>query len=162
MAKTRFKIQLVEGGTGVVAEEDPAYPLCKAIRKSGFTDIVLPLATLATGVLSDRLLSVDVDEDETFELLAGYSEQAAHVMDIEQTCVHHYILTMPRPNEPDVGTCKWCSDTKTYERFPSGQLLTSRQEMKNRKAMIEWESKLRIQESLTEIIDDGTEEDEDT
>ena len=149
MAKQTFRIKLVEGGEGVVAEGDPAYEICKEIRKSGFTDIVLPLTTLATGQLSEKLLEADVDDDETFERLAGYYEQTTYVSNTT-SCVHHYILTEPEPEKNDVGTCKWCGNKKEYDRFT--EIPWSSDEARSRAyALREWERRLTEEEDLIGI-----------
>ncbi len=150
MAKQTFRIQLVEGGEGVVAEGDPAYDICKEIRKKGFTNIVLPLATLASGELSEKLLEADMDDDETFERMAGYYEQATYVTSENSSCIHHYILNEPVPGEGDTGICKWCGNIREYERFK--EILWSSDEARARSyALREWERRLTEEEDLIGI-----------
>lgn len=147
MAKQSFRIQLVEGGEGIVAEGDPAYEICKRLRKEGFTNIIIPLTTLATGQLSEKLLDAEMDDSETFERMAGYYEQAAHVTDIDTDCVHHYILTEPTPGKNDQGTCKWCGNEREYGRFT--EIAWSSEEAQARTyALQEWRKHLTEEENL--------------
>lgn len=150
MARQSFRIRLVEGeGEGTVADGDPAFTLCLALRKAGFTDIVLSLTTLATGKISEKLLQADMADDETFERMAGYSEQASYVME-ETECVHHYILSEPAPNTKDTGTCKWCGNVREYDRFTEISWSSDEARMRTY-ALREWELRLSEEEDLIGI-----------
>lgn len=45
-----FTVRIVEhGAKAVVSPGDPAYDLCRALRRLGYANIVMPLTTFATG-----------------------------------------------------------------------------------------------------------------
>ena len=53
-----YNIRIVEhGAKAVVAQGDPAHDLCRALKRMGYANIVLPLQAFATGKVSREYIA---------------------------------------------------------------------------------------------------------
>lgn len=112
-----FVVELVEGGIGIVAEGDPAYPLCRDLQKTGYSNLVLSHLAFATGRVKDSMRFddtklLDLPDDDRIVRTAAFADQAAHIEE-DRPCVHHWKIETPEAGAVKVsGRCKYCGAEK--------------------------------------------------
>lgn len=110
-----IRVQLAEGGTGYVQEGDPAWTVCRALQKRGFTNIFLPRMTLLSGKPDDLFCASDYSQD--IVRVAQTQDQMASLEQQEFPCVHHWVLETPNPEKDHIdGRCKFCNLSGTFPK----------------------------------------------
>jgi hypothetical protein len=152
-----FKVEIVEGGSGVVAEGDPAYPLCRRLQQAGYTAIVLPLVVFMSGNLKNRRHMLTQSSKSNVKhwplqkriLASAAAEDQLSLVegDAETSCVHHWILD-EKVADPTPGICKICGETRDFPRYP--EINTSKMGWNREFSKVhnEWADRLREAEYL--------------
>lgn len=149
-----FTVDLVEGGTGIVAEGDPAYPLCKELQKAGYDRLVLSLSALASGTVKDSMEQdrqgfATIDE-ECIVRSAAFEDQKARLTG-DKPCTHHWVIDAPQPGVKMVhGKCKYCGEEKGHKAHMDEQTgpITFAGPLANTVVMQEWKDRMRWAEEL--------------
>lgn len=108
-----YKIHIVEGGTGLVHKEDPAWAYCQMLSTAGYDTIWLTLRTFMGGVAGHYALSL-MDQLGVASLTDQTATLKGQGRDIP--CTHHWVLDTPISGNRTVpGKCKLCKEEKDFK-----------------------------------------------